>query len=138
MAAARHSRRPPTNGAGGWRTMPIEKEQMDLFGSRYPERPGFVRGCDTSADAADSLDDGILTRLRAKVFAVIDARGERGATCDEIEQALGLRHQTAGARIRELVLGGFVADTGKRRTTRSGRPARIYRPALVEDEKNAD
>lgn len=37
-----------------------------------------------------------------------------------------MRHQTASARVRELVLAGLIEDTGKRRKTRSGRGARVY------------
>jgi len=99
----------------------------DLFGEpSYPVRPGHVRGSDTSISAADSLDDSLLSRLRAQVFALIDVRGENGATCDEVEVALELRHQTASARVRELALGGLIFDTGRRRQTRSGRAARVY------------
>ena len=104
----------------------------DLFGEPYyPRRPGYVRGSDTSSDAADSLEESTLSRLRAQIFALIDVRGERGATCDEVEVVLGLRHQTASARIRELALGGLIIDTGKRRPTRSNRQARIYRSRRV-------
>jgi hypothetical protein len=111
-------------------------KDRDLFGHdlfdepTYPERPGHVRDCDTSTAAADSLDDSLLTRMRAQVFTIIDLR-PRGATCDEIEVALNLRHQTASARVRELALGGLIFDTGERRETRSGRPARVYRPARI-------
>src|SRR5262245_12590037 len=103
-------------------------DDRDLFGKPYyPDRPGHVRGSDTSIDAADSLDESLLSVLRARIFALIDVRGDHGATCDEVEVVLGLRHQTASARVRELSLGGFIFDTGKRRPTRSGRGARIYR-----------
>jgi len=92
----------------------------------YPERPGFVAGSDTSEAAADSHSDKALSKMRFAVWRHIAGSGERGATCDEIEVALGLRHQTASARIRELYLGDRVHDTGRRRLTRSGRPARVY------------
>jgi hypothetical protein len=106
----------------------MNNSDRDLFGERiYPERPGHVRDCDTSTAAADSLDDNLLSRLRAQIFTIIDLR-PRGATCDEIEIALNLRHQTASARVRELALGGLIFDTGQRRSTRSGRSARVYRP----------
>ncbi len=102
-------------------------QERDLFGKPYyPNRPGHVRGSDTSIEAADSFSDSTLSRLRAQIFALIDVRGERGATCDEIEVALNLRHQTASARVRELVLGGLIFDCGQRRLTRSDRSARVY------------
>jgi hypothetical protein len=104
-----------------------DEEDRDLFGEPYyPSRPGYVRDSDTSHDAADSLDESTLSALRAKIFALIDVRGEHGATCDEIEVALNLRHQTASARVRELALEALIFDTGRRRSTRSGRGARVY------------
>ncbi len=50
-----------------------------------------------------------------------------GATCDEIEQALGLSHQAASARCTELLAAGHIEwrDNHKRRT-RTGRWARVY------------
>lgn len=56
---------------------------------------------------------------------------EDGATCDEVEVVLGLRHQTASARIRDLVIAKRIFDTGRRRLTRSGRKARIYFPIAL-------
>lgn len=49
-----------------------------------------------------------------------------GATCENVEEALGLRHQSAGPRIRELVQVGLVRDSGLRRLTRSGRSAIVW------------
>jgi hypothetical protein len=94
--------------------------------SDYPNRPGFVRDCDTSENAADSLNDQDLSRMRAAVFNFTKKHGYRGSTCDEVEVALLLKHQTASARIRELVLGGYLEDSSRRRPTRSNRPARVY------------
>src|SRR5262245_14669904 len=103
-------------------------DQKDLFGyTKYPDRPGHVAGSDTSKMAADSIDDALLARLRRNIFSFIAARGEHGATCDEVEAELDLRHQTCSARIRELVLAGAIFDSGIRRLTRSRRSARVYR-----------
>jgi hypothetical protein len=93
---------------------------------RYPSRPGFVAGSDTSLGASLSLDDESLSRLRRRIYFMIARRELYGATCDEVEEILELRHQTASARIRELVLGGFIFDSGQRRLTRSERYARVY------------
>jgi predicted transcriptional regulator len=89
----------------------------------YQGRLPFVSGCDTSESAADSMT-GHVTALRAKVLQQIKTM--RDATCDEVEAKLGMSHQTASARIRELSLMGFIEDTGTRRKTRSGRSARVY------------
>lgn len=51
----------------------------------------------------------------------------RGVTCDEVEMALDLPHQSASARITELHSMGLVYfHADDRRTTRTGRTARVY------------
>jgi hypothetical protein len=77
---------------------------------------------DTSLAAYESLRDQ-LPSLRDIIHAEIILEN---ATCDEIEELYTLRHQTASARIRELVQAGKIYDTGLRRDTRSGRKARVY------------
>jgi hypothetical protein len=47
------------------------------------------------------------------------------ATCDEIEQRLGMTHQTASACINKLMRCGIVRANGTR-PTRSGRAARVW------------
>jgi len=99
----------------------------DLFGyeepARYPARPGFVRDSDTSREAADSVEQHV-SELCGRVLAVI-GRSD-GATCDEVEATLDLRHQTASARIREMFLAGKIRDGCERRLTRSGRRATVW------------
>lgn len=85
----------------------------------------YVRDSDTSQDAAESLSFADLGRLHALILVHIADRGD-GATCDEIEAGLRLRHQTASARIRELCIRAWLYDTGARRPTRSRRTARVY------------
>ncbi len=92
--------------------------QYDL----YDGMPPHVAASETSAEAARSIIDSV-GRLQAVCYKHIFLAATRGATCDEIEAALGLRHQTASARIRELVLKRYIADTGVRRLTRSNRSA---------------
>ena len=95
--------------------------ESDLFG--YPASPGYVRGSDTSRAAARKINP---SSLRGKVLLYVQACGKAGATCDQCEVAMGGRHQTISARLRELVLMGFVEDTGRRRPTRSGHMAAVY------------
>jgi len=96
--------------------------QLGLF-----DRAGapYVKNSDTSKDAADSILLNSKT-LRAMVFAYI--KGTNGSTCDEVEAALEMRHQTASARIRELAEAGYITDKGGRRHTRSGRLAVVWVP----------
>lgn len=87
--------------------------------------PPFVRGSDTSEAAAESIA-GDVEALRAIVFSCICSAGERGRTCDAVERRLSMLHQTASARVRDLVLMGKIVDSGVRRRTRSGRKAVVW------------
>ena len=84
----------------------------------------FAKNSDTSEAAAASLL-GDLARLQAAVLDAIVKRG--GATSDEVEEALGLPHQTVSARFWELHNRGTIADSGERRRTRAGRMAAVYK-----------
>lgn len=92
---------------------------------RRPSAP-FAAGSATSAEAAESIE-GSAASLRSRVLRFIIERGD--ATCDEVEEALGLRHQTASARVYELVRSGRVIRTERRRRTRSGRNADVLEAA---------
>lgn len=95
-----------------------------------------VAGSETSALAADAIEPQKLTlrdRVHAALCAARDA-GEIGLTDDEIEVVTGLKHQTASARRRELVLLSQVVDSGERRKTRSGRLATVWRVVEVNEQ----
>ncbi len=49
-----------------------------------------------------------------------------GSTCDEAEEALDMTHQTCSARFHDLAKEGRLTDSGRKRVTRSGRPAIVY------------
>ena len=91
----------------------------------YSGKAFFVRGSDTSEEAAKSIKAKAPT-LREKVHEFLKRRGVFGATDYEIEQHLGLSHQTASARRRELVLKGYAKNSGDRRPTGSGRSATVW------------
>jgi len=80
---------------------------------------------DTSRSAFDSIKDKIGKR-HATIMAYVDECQSYGATLDEICVGTGMLVQTASARVRELVQGLELIDTGKRRNTRSGKKARVY------------
>lgn len=92
----------------------------DLYGGRPPSEP-----VGTSMEAARRIAVPSAT-LRAEVLRTVRAAGSDGATDDEIERRTGLRHQTASARRRELVLQGFLRDSGRTRATSSGRSAKVW------------
>lgn len=80
-----------------------------------------------------ALDDARpkIPSKRDQVLAWYRTRGAHGATCDELELITGMTHQTASARVHELMrLGKLVASEadGKtiRRPTRSGSKATVW------------
>jgi hypothetical protein len=95
-------------------------------GALYPEDPGFVPGSDTSEAAAASID---AASMRDHAWRLLRRRGDDGLTSDELEIITGWLHQSASARLRELVLLGHAYDSSIRRPTRSGRMA-VVRIAL--------
>lgn len=87
----------------------------------------FVRGSATSEAAA--LSQVTTSQVdEARVLDYIQRCLSWGATDDEIEQGLGMLHQTASARRRGLVLKGLVIESGRMRPTRSGRDAIVWIP----------
>lgn len=88
------------------------------------EAPPFVRDSETSRDAAESMTDHV-GGLRKQILDVIKA-SPTGLTCDECEALLGMRHQTASARVRELRGLELIVDSGEKRKTRSGRNAVVW------------
>ena len=88
---------------------------------------------ETSKDAAESIKDKV-NGMCLEVLRCVRSH-EEGLTCDQVEEILGMKHQTASARLNDLskcqpafLQHRFDSSTGKplRRPTRSGRTARIY------------
>lgn len=112
---------------------------QDLAALLYNGTIPHVQGSHTSELAAESMEKSI-SGLRRDVLDCVSARPD-GATCDEVEQILLMRHQTASARCRELVLMGKLERrldpaTGReiRRLTRSGRTASVLFAAPLPTE----
>lgn len=94
--------------------------QANLF-EWSTDRPWTPR--QASAEALGSVRES-LPEVRARVFQAIRERPE-GMTCDEVEVALEMPHQTASARITELRDLGRIVSIGRRKT-RSGRGANVW------------
>lgn len=82
----------------------------------------------TAAVASDASDTSKAAALRAlprsgtqrwRVLRFIAERGVEGATDEEIQAELRLGHNSQTPRRRELVLGGWIIDSGRRRRTLS-------------------
>lgn len=80
---------------------------------------------ETSVLAAERAMPGSGS-MRARILGFIVDRGLTGATDEEIEKSLGLRHQSASARRNELARDGWIKDSGERRKTSSGSEATVW------------
>ena len=78
---------------------------------------------DTSAEAKRSIKPH-LPKMKAKVLKSLFQDGD--GTDDELEQRLGMSHQSLSACRRGCVKDGLVDPTGRTRPTRSGRSANIW------------
>ena len=81
-----------------------------------------------SRAAHESIKPVVPTIERA-ILRVLHDQGPH--TCDAVEVALELRHQTASSRFCALHDKGWIRDTGNRLKTRSGRKAAVYGLTLI-------
>lgn len=63
--------------------------------------------------------------MKMRVLNAIRDCGRRGATCEELEDLLVMRHQTVSARLVDLQRDEVVVSK-KMRLTSSGRPAKVW------------
>ena len=84
----------------------------------------YARTSETSKAAAESIAEA-APAIRKRIHERI-AESLNGMTCDEVEAAMGLSHQTASARVHELRKLGMLLDVGEKRPTRSGRNATVW------------
>lgn len=68
----------------------------------------------------------IRGKLKQRVFEALKEYGSDGATCDDLEEALAMKHQTLSARVRELWQEGWISRLSFQKRTRSGRWATVY------------
>ncbi len=72
----------------------------------------------TSRDAAITAFPRSGTQ-RMKVLDLVGLRADYGATDEELQVDLGMGHNSQTPRRRELVLGGWIEDSGRTRATAS-------------------
>jgi hypothetical protein len=96
---------------------------LPLFATRAPA----VRGSQTSAAAADSLDAPALNAMQRRVLEVLQATPD-GLTDEEMQTRLGMNPSTQRPRRIELARRGMVVEAGTRKTA-SGRMAVVWRVA---------
>ena len=90
----------------------------------YNGTPPHQAHSETSKEAAIAALPNAAT-YRARILEFIRKRGAEGATSDECQAEFQLAHQTGSARVAELLQGGFIIESGRRRKTRRGRDADV-------------
>ena len=103
--------------------------RTDLAASGLP--PRRTPGQATRWDTQDAAWDAVQPRLATIQHKVLEAIRECPSTCDELEQALALTHQTCSAAVNNLMNKGLIVASGYR-PTRSGRSARVWKCADSE------
>ena len=94
--------------------------------------PLLLSNGDACSDAAAAVASHSAAADRRRIWLHIRAVGN--ATCDEVEQALQLSHQTASARLNGLRHDGCVVRDGKR-PTRTGCDAWVYVATPIEPSR---
>lgn len=95
-----------------------------MVAADYPEQPGH-RGVDTSVAAAEAIA-AVAGPLRRLVFRAIFTAGDRGATTDEIAEALAMPRYSVQPRTTELKHARRIRDSGRRRYNASGCRAIVW------------
>lgn len=85
-------------------------------------------GSETSHEAAMAAGECAVTQ-RQKVYSFLARHGRRGATDEEIEQALSMRRSSVCARRNELVKARQVEDSGCTTLSASGLRVTLWRIA---------
>jgi hypothetical protein len=86
---------------------------VDICESRHGGSGNSSAAHDSIIESKAAMRGRILRHLRAIP-----------STCDEVEVALSMSHQTASARFSEMRRDGFIREVGKR-ATRTGRMAAV-------------
>lgn len=97
--------------------------------TRPGTRPAPISGEDITANYHKGNENSKEAAKKAKVHAARDfqrilafvaSRAMTGATCDEIEEALEMSHQTCSARCADLKKDSRLVPSGQKRKTRKG------------------
>jgi hypothetical protein len=108
--------------------------QGSLFDVQAPAKREDVcrnnHGGNPESEAANRRTD--KDNDRALILEALGAAGLRGETCDALEVALGMTHQTASARCSDLLRDGMIVrklvpgpKKYEKRPTRTGSPAAV-------------
>ena len=85
------------------------------------------KGSETSVAAFQGTAPEDRRKQRNKVLRFFKRNSRFGFTCEQISALLEIRYSAASARMSELQRDGLIEDSGERRPTSTGRPARVMR-----------
>ena len=91
---------------------------------------------ETSLEALESVKPSTDV-MRAKVAQFIRRRKKKGATDEEVQDALDMNGNTQRPRRWELIEEGFVKDSGTRRSTRALRSSIVWVWVSDPEEREA-
>ena len=94
----------------------------DIFGSRYPDKPGF-KAQETSREAAESMEPTASGLQRDCLLVLLTD----SMTADEVAERLNKSILAIRPRLSELLLKGLIKDSGSRRQNASGKYAIVWR-----------
>lgn len=118
MRPKQESRQIGVEGLGLFERVRREAEDWDRTHARTTDPS-------TSHEAAASMRSVAHTQ-RLYILEYLGKCGERGATADELDTALGWRVGRAGRRLGELLKAGLVRVAPTTRETATGRQAQVY------------
>jgi DNA-binding MarR family transcriptional regulator len=70
-------------------------------------------------------DEAFASAPAGQATVILNFLRERPSTCDEVEVALGMTHQSASASVNKLMRMGLIVANGTRKT-RSNRNAKVW------------
>ena len=77
--------------------------------------------------ASHSADlDAIRANLETQVLIYLQSRKDQGASCSDVERALQLPHQTASARIHNLMAKRLIVDSQQVAISDHGRASTVW------------
>lgn len=86
-------------------------------------------GDNANSKAANEHVHPTKKAMQSCIYDYISSRGKVGATCQEVERDLGLKHQTASARMAEMKVPGHefgIFWNGLKRALPGSRAASAY------------
>lgn len=116
--------KPTTSPDAGANTKPVE--------ARKPPAPIVVNKQEEEKKAV-----ALKRTPRQYIYEWLVRRNTFGGTDEEIQLALNLDAGTCRARRVELVRMKLIVDSGTKRKTRSGRPARVWKAASVKQPQHS-